>query len=846
MSVLPSLYEKEVMPGSDLGGHADIAYLPTQKERLPMKYAKVTKWFFAPILGQPRGVDTTMLRNFCESAWVKMCVHAIVDEVCSIDWAIKPIDDEDENSYYPKMQEKITTFFNNPNRNNESLKHIFRQFVRDLVEVDAAVIVKVFNSGDYEKEEYFEIPYQMYKKLKLKGGIMKGGKCYVKKNPMRELGQKTIKKQVKGMVEESIVDVPDDKFELTEIYAKDGGSFLKDVDLFGINYGFWQYSYMQPSYMPRWFDKKEIIYASMNPRSEHVYGWAPIQSCMEIVEAQNNSVIWNRDFFYNKAMPDGILNFGNVDEDTLEALKAEWQKEIKGKAHKLLMISNPRTTYSSEGADKGNSIDFTPIQRGQREMEFLDSQKWNANVIFSMFKCSMAEIGITPEVKAKAIQEGQERVHVRRAVLPILDIIEYLFNTELMTEFFNRDDPKGKTGGLQFKFDYIDPVDEAKQKENEIKDLDSGIVTINEVRQSRGMEPVEWGDEPLNKSGYSPNEPEEGFEENEKGSANVDNEAKQKEKDDKKKKAETEKSIKDDEISLLTKKKEVELLEKKDKLIKSLLDESTPKVPVEPDKKVVDTTEKLTEKDWSGYSGYLENAFKDVKSTIMKAVDTELKTEILKNKNLKVKKTFNEFVRKMINKFFSKTFSDKFYNDIEGYIRDDLKLGVTQAEKELGTTLSKSFTVNEAALLTEQQIQGYTMWDGGKFVGIKGAVQSVQKNIISNLNEAIGKDDVTEEDLKSAVNKAWEGNEGLSESRTLRIARTETSRIVNKGKLTGAQQAGLNVKKKWTSYPGECDICDQLAKNKAIPLDEWFVHKDSKFQHPPAHPQCRCSVELVK
>jgi len=852
------LSKETVVPKNKLGGYAEVAYLPTQKVRLPMKYAKLTQWFFAPILGQPRGVDVNNLRYFCNTTFVKICTQTIIDEVSTIAWKIVPIDEENEASYSKDDIVRIEKFLNNPNRNNESLSNIFRTFTKDLLEIDAAVIVKVFNSGDYEDDEYEEIPEDMYRsyhkktlevedndgktnkvKIELNKVIKKGGKYYVKKSKMRQLGTKVKSDGIKKFVETmSKKDNENDKFELTEIYARDGASFLKDVDLFGVNYGYWQYSYMQPSYMPRWFDQKEIIYSCLNPRSEHTYGWAPIQSIMEVVESLNNSIRWNRDFFYNSAIPAGIVDFGNMDEDTLKAVKAEWQQGLKGKAHKLLMVSNPNPSYSEGTATQSKSVTFTAFQKGAREMEFLESQKWYSSLVTSAFKCSPAELGILGDVKNKAIQEGQERVHVRRAIKPILAEIEYKFNTQLITEFFNQDDPRGKTGGLRFEFDYIDPVDEAKQKENEIKDLEAGVITVNEVRLSRGMEPVDWGDEPMSMN----NQPE--FDEEDPFDKEVKQEG-------------AEKKDKDDNPNAKKVKKAASFDSNTggEGTPGSAFNQTTPeKKKIKDEKKpleVIDT-------EYKGYSDYLEGVFKKCKKKIKKYVETELKEETFckgmtisadKGKSLKKSYTFNKsfsgFLSKMINTLFKTTFSDKFYNDIEKYIKKDLKIGIKDAEEALQKEIIVKDIDTQALLLTDQQIQGYTLWNGNKFVGIKGAVDSVQKQIINNLNQAIGKEDVSMSDLTKAVDDAWTGNDGIDEYRTLRIARTETSRIINKGKLQGAHDSGLEVKKKWVGYPGMCPICEELSKQAPIELDEWFVHGDDKVQHPPIHPNDRCGIKLV-
>jgi hypothetical protein len=71
---------------------------------------------------------------------------------------------------------------------------------------------------------------------------------------------------------------PEGKRELLEIHAADGSSFLKEVDVNGIIYRYWQYSHMHPQIAPIEFDLAEVAYAMLNPVSYKAYGYSLIES----------------------------------------------------------------------------------------------------------------------------------------------------------------------------------------------------------------------------------------------------------------------------------------------------------------------------------------------------------------------------------------------------------------------------------------------------------------------------------------------------------------------------------------------------------------------------------------
>jgi hypothetical protein len=93
----------------------------------------------------------------------------------------------------------------------------------------------------------------------------------------------------------------------------------------------------------------------------------------------------------------------------------------------------------------------------------------------------------------------------------------------------------------------------------------------------------------------------------------------------------------------------------------------------------------------------------------------------------------------------------------------------------------------------------------------------------------------------------------LRRTRATTIARTETIRANNAGRMASYQQAaddGFLSKqhsvKQWEVSPFDvCPICVGLGQGKPIKLDDYFQAGAVAVQYPPAHPNCRCTFNVV-
>lgn len=409
--------------------------------------AVLTEWFWQPIRGQPRRVDTNELRQFSQTFWVNSCVTTYLDEITSIDWDIVPQEDFDYESVRESIV-KTKSFLKFPNKNRESFNTVLRALLKDTLEIDAGVLVKVFSIDSYD-----------FDNLEPKSGAP----------TLKPLGQR----------------------QLTEIYCRDGASFLAEADKFGLIDGWWQYSYQIPAH-PMWFNRDEIAYLKEQPRSMSPYGYARTQAILDIIKSLHYSTLFNKSFFEETAIPDGILSVLNTNESEMNNFMQYWNNEFKGQPHKLAVVNK--------------DVKWNPFSFTNQELEFLETQSWYYKMIIIAFGLTPSELGVTDGIN-RATSATQAEVSKRRGIRPKLRIIENLINEEIIPEFGFE--------GIEFQFVYDDPVEKSQRLANWKTELELGLKTINEVRNEEGLEPVEWGNQPnvqqysLQNQSQNPENPQE-------------------------------------------------------------------------------------------------------------------------------------------------------------------------------------------------------------------------------------------------------------------------------------------------------------------------------------------------
>lgn len=419
-------------------------------------------FLYKPPYGYPRYVDIPTIRALAKSPYVWQVTSTIIDEIGAIDWDITPIEkdepDKDESEEEivedfskPKVDiqqvkriKEVKQFFNNPNGNDESFNFLIRSVVRDILEIDAGVWVKVFN---------------------------KAGK-------------------------------------MVQLFARDGGTFLKNPDIHGYlgnrasyvpmpgqfedeeskktfyantvvqSAAYFQYGWV--AMMPIPFGTREIVYMMRNSRSDSIYGRSAVEVLQDVLQTLIYGATFNLDYFINNNMPDGVIQLLGANQEQMNAFRERFEQQFKKKDS----WGNWRKIFHKYPISN-SEVKFTPFALKPQEMAIIEQQTWFTKLVWSCFGVTPSELGYT-ESSNRATEMVQSKVFRRKAIRPMLRVLEYHINTQIMPEFGYDD--------IEFKFnDYDIGEDLERHKLFEIQ-LKSGIRTINEVREDIGLQPVEGGD----------------------------------------------------------------------------------------------------------------------------------------------------------------------------------------------------------------------------------------------------------------------------------------------------------------------------------------------------------------
>ncbi len=531
------IQQKELNPYYGVVGGAHYATTGMPWLSADARKAVLTEWFWQPIRGQPRRVDTNELRKYSNTIWVQSIVMTVLNQISSIPWDIVPKKGKEQADLKEQIK-TATEFLETPNKNEESLHDIIRAWIKDVLEIDAGVLVKVFTPDSYDFENLEprsgapllkplvcpycsgegegEIKHFKERARKALESITKAEALpekYVKKfsNDTGKKSQKTyyltkqnyepIKTKLRQVVsynspnEANVMNYPTQTSmkcpycngtkegrRLQEIYARDGSSFLKDADRTGWTYGYWQYSYAIPAH-PMWFNRDEIIYFNQTTRSMSVYGYSAVQSSLEIIKSLEYSVKHNMSLFLDGAVPDGVISTEDMSNEEMKRMKTSWENELKGQPHKVIFI-NKKTN-------------FVPFAFNNRDMQYLEGQKASWLQVIANFNMTPTDLGITQDVNRSSASQQTELTR-RKSIRPILKKIENIINKQIMPELRVED--------VQFRFIIDDPVEERKAAELAEIYLRNGMKTVNELRIAKGEAPVKWGDENPKESMMSMNE----------------------------------------------------------------------------------------------------------------------------------------------------------------------------------------------------------------------------------------------------------------------------------------------------------------------------------------------------
>ena len=218
---------------------------------------------------------------------------------------------------------------------------------------------------------------------------------------------------------------------------------------------------------------QDMIHIKYPSPLETFFGLSPLSSAKTRVDTEQYATEYQRDFFLNNGRPDAVIEIaGDLDKEQKAQMLAGWDKSHKG-----------RGKSSKIGLLTGGAH-YNQISLSQREMDYIESLKFTRDDILVVFKVPKPIVAVTDDVN-RANAETAQRIFLGENIIPEMRKWVNKLNEELISPDF----------GEEYYLDFDDPM--PLDRETKLLEYQAGIdkwITINEVRQDLGLEPIKGGD----------------------------------------------------------------------------------------------------------------------------------------------------------------------------------------------------------------------------------------------------------------------------------------------------------------------------------------------------------------
>jgi HK97 family phage portal protein len=547
--------------------------------------------------------------------------------------------------------------------------------------------------------------------------------------------------------------------------------------------------------------------------------------------------LWDEDILnalalmQNNSMPSGMVSpksyEGQLGESERKAFERQWKNKFKRTGAGGIVIAN-------------EALEFTKFSFSSKDAELLARKKVTKNDIANAFDVPIALL--ESENINRATLEAAMFQHGFYGIAPRVTYIQNTLN-EFYFKMFNSD----------LKIVYADPVpvDPDRKMAQEKQDADLGILTVNEIREKRKLEPVPWGFEPLSLRQAAPVVGADATKKLEEAVNSV------KKIEGKKQNAYGIKDIYQEFIRYRTGKGDLARLyrmaresEVKYDTIDKWIKEISPMKTCElaccsPNK------EKLLE--WKAANSIpthqpLQTIFRDIFSDQEDEVLKALSKAAKDFDGVKIKQFPDdavEFIEAMTLQGWDEETAKRARPQIEIDTDKGVRKTVTTITASPGSPQNLPDMLGSKATqdaITQQTIKLSAETVSTTRRSLRGAVNALKKELVEGLLEE-------GDALPAMVKRVQAIFTNAKRHRAEAIAITESNRAFNRGTLLSAEQSNVVSAVKWILSPDPCEVCISIeADNPEVPVGAKFPNSDKLFgdvQNPPAHVNCECTLGLV-
>ena len=216
-------------------------------------------------------------------------------------------------------------------------------------------------------------------------------------------------------------------------------------------------------------------FKTFNPEDEY-YGLGTVEAGVVYIETEEDSAIFQRNFIKNQASPSGILTInGKIEKEQFQKVKAQWKEKTEG-------LANVGKTLFIRGADAS----FTKIGLSLGDLDMEKLKSLTEDKILKMFRVPKIILGETDQAGlGRGNAETADYVFATRTIEPKLLRIDDGVQNIIRRNF--KDENLIVTHVSQVPED----VDRKLAEEDK---LVNRVMTVNEIRERRGLPKVDGGD----------------------------------------------------------------------------------------------------------------------------------------------------------------------------------------------------------------------------------------------------------------------------------------------------------------------------------------------------------------
>lgn len=510
------------------------------------------------------------------------------------------------------------------------------------------------------------------------------------------------------------------------------------------------------------FTADELYYMPRNPRSNRIYGYSPVEQIIMMVEIALRRQMHKLQYYTVGSAPDLLVEVpANWTIKQMKEFRVWWQELLSGDT-----ANRQRGMFVPSGSK---------VQNLKEQALKDDFDEWIARVVMFAFS-----LPATPFIKQHSRANDQEQTSMAedQGLTPILKWITDFWNTVIHEKL-------GEPG-LEFHFrDRRESDPQVAAAMNKIY-IDSGVKSIDEVREELGLAPIGVGNGIVTATGFVPFN----------GTPTVA-------------------SVQPSDAQKLAKQSELEKVHKMKPLareretVKRHRDELAAGLAVALAKTAKGVvrfiSEKLSELEAEGESGI-------VASTLADSVDlSPLEAAI---------------------------------PQIQASLEAVATEGAGMALKQINVSDESILTESDSAAVSYARSRAAEMvgkrWVGGELIDNPNAHWAITDTTREQLRQLIVKAE-QQGYSNTQLAEAIMDSHAFSAARAQMIARTELANADMAGNMAGWRESGIVKGKEWllSNMHPKVDICDANASEGVIPFNQPFASGDMA---PTAHPGCECDL----